>query len=66
VQALYSDGVTEARQRTVEYTDLGLRTLLETVDPLLHIVVDAVISEVLAHTGDELIDDIAVVAPVVT
>jgi hypothetical protein len=65
VQALYSDGVTEARQRTVEYTDLGLRTLLETVDPLLHIVVDAVISEVLAHTG-ELIDDIAVVAPVVT
>jgi serine phosphatase RsbU (regulator of sigma subunit) len=63
---LYSDGVTEARHGPVEYGELRLRTLLAATDPFADVVVDAVISAVLAHTSGEFADDITVVALVAT
>jgi sigma-B regulation protein RsbU (phosphoserine phosphatase) len=59
---LYSDGVTEARQGDIEYTELRLRTLLAATEPVAQLVVDAVVGAVLAHTGGEQADDITAVA----
>lgn len=59
---LYSDGVTEARQGHVQYSEVGLRTLLAAAPPVAQVVVDAVVGAVLAHTGGKPTDDITAVA----
>jgi sigma-B regulation protein RsbU (phosphoserine phosphatase) len=59
---LYSDGITEARQGTVEFSELRLLTLLADTDPVAQLAVDAIINAVLAHTGGDLADDITAVA----
>jgi len=63
---LYSDGITEARQGTVEFSEPRLVTLLADTDPVAQLVVDAIVSAVLAHTGGELADDITAVALLAT
>ena len=63
---LYSDGITEARQGDVEFSELRLLTLLADTDPVAQLVVDTIISAVLGHTGGELVDDITAVALLAT
>jgi serine phosphatase RsbU (regulator of sigma subunit) len=63
---LYTDGVTEARHASEQYSDTRLRTLLATNAADAHRIIDQIIEAALAHSDGELTDDAAVMAILAT
>ncbi|MDQ1705332.1 MAG: phosphoserine phosphatase RsbU/P [Frankiaceae bacterium] len=63
---LYTDGVSEARRGDDQFTDRRLQALLSSTCPDPRTIVDVVIEAVLAHSGEELADDVAVLAALAT
>jgi serine phosphatase RsbU (regulator of sigma subunit) len=63
---LHTDGVTEARRGNRQFGDDRLKALLATGSPDVQTLVDGVVDAVLAYSGGDLADDVAVLALLVT
>jgi len=59
---LYTDGVTEARRGDEPFGDDRLAAILRDRGRDPQTVVDAIVDAVLAHSGGDLADDVAVLA----